>query len=85
MHKLRAASTPHFMPSTIEEVFALYLSRELHDPVRVRFYIRLTTRYSMCLLLNALRTARRQKGQETITPEEFLEVLDTVVKEEPFT
>jgi hypothetical protein len=84
MRNVRSANTPQFVPNTIEEVFALYLSRELNDLVRVRFYVRLTARNSMCVLLNALRIARRRKDQEAITPEEFLEVLDSAVKEDPF-
>jgi hypothetical protein len=84
MRKVQSANSPQFVPSTIEEVFALYLSRELNDVMRVRFYVRLTARYSMCLLLNALRATRRNNGQDAVRPEEFLQVLDRMIEEEPF-
>lgn len=81
----KAASIPvSFRPATMEDVFALYLSRELSDVVRVRWYARLSQRFSMCTLLNALRRARVAHGREVLTPEHFLAALEATT-EEPIT
>lgn len=81
MHRSQSADEDQFSANSIEDVFALYLSRELDDLVRVRFYVRLTSRYSMCLLVNALRMARRTAGREKVRPEEFLRAVDRVAEE----
>jgi hypothetical protein len=77
----RQAIVDTFTPYSIEEVFALYLSRELQDGERVRFYVRLAQHYSLCLLLNALRAARRRKGSDQVEPREFLRVLQALTRE----
>lgn len=72
-----------FQPTRTEEVFALYLARELQDSARVRWYAALTHRYSMCLLLLALRRtrarARVQKAQ--VSPEAFMAALADLMLE----
>ena len=73
--------TPAFSPRSIEEVFALYLSRELGDVEQVQFYVRLTKLHSLCLLLNALRAARKRKSEERVGPEDFLNALDQLAEE----
>lgn len=65
-------AAPRFRPRRIEDVFAVYLSRELADTKRIRFYARLTERYSLCLLLNALRRARAEAGANQVEPERFV-------------
>lgn len=79
---LKSAVHP-FRPTTIEDVFALYLARELTDEVRVRWYARLCNRYSMCLLLNALRAARKRAGSDVVSPEQFLAAVEELVEEDP--
>ena len=71
-----------FTPTSIEDVFAIYLSRELDDSERVRWYARLTQRYSLCLLLNALRQARKDAGREKVEPEEFLVAFQELLSKE---
>jgi hypothetical protein len=72
--------TPPFRPASLEGVFALYLSRELSDVVRVRWYARLSQRFSMCTLLNALRAARVARGREVVAPEHFLAALEEMTE-----
>lgn len=84
MPKSSTTAAQPFIPHSIEAVFALYLSRELGDVERVRFYVRLTKLHSMCLLLNALRAARRQKGSDHVVPSEFLAALDGLAREDLF-
>ena len=67
-----------FRPSTIEDVFALYLARELTDSIRVRWYARLAQRFSMCLLLNGLRRARALAGRDQVSPEQFMAALSEI-------
>lgn len=74
-------SSPRFTPRTIEDVFALYLARELSDVDRVRWYAKLAERYSLCLLLNALRRARKYQRTEGISPEAFLKALSDILTE----
>ncbi len=71
-----------FTPQSLEETFALYLSRELDDVLRVRWYARLTREYSMCLLLNALRKARTLTREDQVEPERFLYALKSLLAEE---
>jgi hypothetical protein len=73
--------TRRFTPRTIEDVFALYLARELGDVERVRWYAKLAERYSLCLLLNALRRARKLQRIEGISPEAFLRALSDILTE----
>jgi hypothetical protein len=80
MPKTKTLPIHPFRPTTIEDVFALYLARELTDEVRVRWYARLCNRYSMCLLLNALRAARKRGRSEVVTPEQFLSELEELVE-----
>ncbi len=44
-----------FLPAQLNDVFAVYLARELNDPAHVCAYARLAAEHSMCLLVNALR------------------------------
>lgn len=67
----KSPDRPHFLASSLEDVFAIYLSRELGDTERIGWYARLTHRYPLCLLLNALRRARKQAGHDRIQPETF--------------
>lgn len=70
-----------FTPRTIEDVFALYLARELSDLERVRWYAKLAERYSLCLLVNALRRARQQTRIQRVSPEAFLKALSDILTE----
>jgi len=65
---------PHseFLPKQLNQVFAVYLARELNDAAHVSTYARLTAEHSMCLLVNALRRARSSAEREQVLPEEFL-------------
>ncbi len=74
-------ATRRFTPRTIEDVFALYLARELSDVERVRWYAKLAERYSLCLLLNALRRARKHQKIDGISPEAFLKALSDILTE----
>jgi hypothetical protein len=76
----RSRSRLRFRPSTIEEVFALYLARELCDVERVRWYARLCNRYAICLLLNALRSARRRAAGAPLTPVHFIVALEHMLE-----
>lgn len=80
---MRKTRTPsgRFTPRTIEDVFALYLARELSDVERVRWYVRLTERYSLCLLVNALRHARKLGKTEAVSPQAFLRALSDLLTE----
>jgi hypothetical protein len=69
-----------FRPQTLEDVFALYLARELSDATRVRWYARLSERFSMCLLLNGLRRARAASGRERVSPEQFIHALEQLTE-----
>lgn len=71
----KATTSADFVPRSIEDIFALYLSRKLRDVSSIGFYVRLTKLHSMCLLLNALRTTRRRTESERVEPSEFLAVL----------
>lgn len=81
MPKSAASLLLPFRPATLEDVFALYLSRELNDVVRVRWYARLAQRFSMCTLLNALRRARVTCGREVVAPEHFIASLEEMTEE----
>jgi hypothetical protein len=77
-----SALLQRFVPSSIEDVFAIYLSRELDDIRRVRWYAGITRQYSMCVLLNALRRARRHRTDK-VGPEQFIEALRALLEEKP--
>lgn len=73
---------PHFLAASLEDVFAIYLSRELGDTERIGWYARLAHRYPLCLLLNALRRARKQAGHDEIRPETFNAALQRLLGDE---
>jgi hypothetical protein len=81
MPKLCRRKPNRFQPANIQDVFALYLARELGDSVRVRWYARLTRSYSMCLLIVALRRARANVAGERVSPEAFLRTLGDLMVE----
>jgi hypothetical protein len=64
-----------FLPEQLNQVFAIYLARELNDPVHVGAYARLATEHSMCVLVNALRRARSAARRERVEPEEFFQAV----------
>lgn len=72
---------PKFIPKSTEDLFALFLSRELQDSSRARFYAGLARTYSLSLLLNALRSARKASGGAP-TPTHFLAALRGELNEE---
>lgn len=82
MPKLSRQAPDRFLPGRIEDVFALYLARELGDSQRVRWYARLTRVYSMCLLLVALRRARASITGVRVSPDAFLKSLGDLMVEE---
>ncbi len=83
MANRRLPGSDTFIPHCLDDIFAVYLSRELRDTERVRFYARLTKQHSMCLLINALRSARTRKRSDLVEPPEFVAALDQLTVEEP--
>lgn len=67
---------------SFNDVFALYLARELNDTERLGWYIELAHKHPLCLLLNALRAARRGAGGNVPTPDEFAQVMRALDSEE---
>jgi hypothetical protein len=72
---------PRFIPHTIEEVFAIFLARELDDVSRIRLYASLVRKFSLCVLLNSLRQARKEAGAAEVDPAHFLAALETLSEE----
>lgn len=77
--KPRGGSAP-FRPASMEDVFAVYLARELGDSSRVRWYAKLTSQYSLCILLNALRRVRKRRSEQ-VDPEGFHSALRDLLAE----
>jgi hypothetical protein len=71
-----------FTPRSLEDVFAIYLARELEDLSHIGFYVALVRRYSLCVLLNALRRARTTAPDGQVTPARFHAALLAVSEED---
>jgi hypothetical protein len=77
----KAAGAGRFWPRSIEEVFGIYLSRELGDEQHAERYIRLSAQHPLPLLLIALRRARAGTAEEYTSPERFFHELSFLVPE----
>lgn len=80
-----SAPRPAFQARSINDAFAIFLSRELADEAHVRWYARLTADYSACLLLVTLRRARRLAGARPVSPHHFNTALRDLLREKEIT
>lgn len=78
----RTAPPKQQAPRSLNEIFALYLARELADEKRLGWYVKLANKHPLCLLLNALRRARSRLGRERVSGEDFAEAVRVLDREE---